>query len=89
MVHNNKKFREKTKTIYNPRWSPAGNYIYFLREEDGTQELVKLEASPNPSKEKIKVIQTGLQAYGFSISRDNKKLCYTKYNEYLNLGLYL
>ena len=88
MVHNNKKFGKKQKTIYNPRWSPAGNYIYFLREEDGTQELVKLEASPNPSKEKIKVIQTGLQAYGFSISRDNKKLCYTKYNEYLNLWDY-
>ena len=31
------------------------------------------------------IINTGLQAYGFSITRDNKKLIYTKYVSYSNL----
>ena len=79
------KIWEETRELYSPRWSPDGNYIYFLREEDETQELIKLEVSSNFSNDRHKVILTGLQAYGFSITRDNKKLCYTKYNNYSNL----
>ena len=50
-----------------------------------TQDLMKIEVSSNISDKEPKVVQTGLQAYGFSITRDNKKLCYTKYNDFSNL----
>jgi len=46
---------------------------------------MKIEISSNTLDKAPKVIQTGLQAFGFSITRDNKKLCYTKYNESSNL----
>ena len=46
---------------------------------------MKIEFSSNSLEIKPEVVQTGLQAYGFSITRDNKKLCYTKNNDYSNL----
>ena len=47
---------------------------------DQLRDLMKIEVSSNISEVKPKVIQTGLLAYGFSITKDNKKFCYTKYN---------
>ncbi|RPI68033.1 MAG: hypothetical protein EHM47_15010, partial [Ignavibacteriales bacterium] len=79
------KILEENKGIYSPRWSPDGNYIYYLQENEATQDLMKIEISSNTIDKAPKVIQTGLQAFGFSITRDNKKLCYTKYNESSNL----
>ena len=49
---------------------------------------MKIEVSSNISEVKQKAIQTGLLAYGFSITKDNKKFCYTNYNTYSNLWIY-
>ena len=46
---------------------------------------MKIEISSINSDNEAQVIQTGLQAYGFSITKDNKKLCYSKYNVFANL----
>ena len=81
------KLLEETNNIYSPRWSSDGNFIYFLQNNDMTQDLLKIDLI-NYSKESPKIIQTGLQAYGFSITKDNRKLCYTKINHYSNLYLF-
>ncbi len=80
-----RKILEETKSIHCPRWSPDGNHIYYLQENGPTQDLMKLEISTNTSDEIPNVIQSGLQAYGFSITSDNKKLLYTKHNVFSNL----
>ena len=61
--------------------------IIFIicRSNEMTQDLMKLRISSITDVKVPNVIQTGLQAYGFSITRDNKKLCYTKYNSLSNL----
>ncbi len=46
---------------------------------------MKLKVASVTSDKSSQVIQTGLQAYGFCITRDNKKLCYTKRNDFSNL----
>jgi len=46
---------------------------------------MKLKVASVSSNNSSQVIQTGLQAYGFCITRDNKKLCYTKRNDFSNL----
>jgi len=79
------KILEANKSIYSPRWSPDGNYIYYLQSNEMTQDLMKIEMSSNNSDLTPTVIQTGLQAYGFSITRDNNKLCYTKKDVFSNL----
>ena len=76
---------EKTKALYSPKWSLDGNHIYYLQENGQTRDLMKVDVSSNISEIKSKAIQTGLLAYGFSITKDNKKFCYTKYNEFSNL----
>lgn len=83
------KIIEANKSIYSPRWSPDGNYIYYLQENEMTQDLMKIEISSTTSERASQVIQTGLLAYGFSITRDNKRLCYTKDNSYSNLWKFI
>ncbi len=82
------KILDEDKAIYSPRWSPDGNHIYYLYTNETTQDLMKIEISSINSDKESQVIQTGLQAYGFSITRDNKKLCYSKYNVFANLWVY-
>lgn len=76
---------EETNGIYSPRWSSDGNYIYYLQSNGMTNDLMKTEISSIIDGKKSQVIQTGLQAYGFSITTDNKKLSYTKHNVSANL----
>ena len=83
-----KKILENTGVLYSPKWSLDGNHIYYLQENGPTQDLMKVEVSSNSSEVKPKAIQTGLLAYGFTITKDNKKFCYTKYNTYSNLWLF-
>jgi serine/threonine protein kinase len=71
--------------IFSPRWSTDGNLIYYLRANETTQDLMKIEFPSNTLDRESKVVQTGLLAHGFSITGDNKKLCYTKYNYLSNL----
>ncbi len=82
------KFFDEDKAIYCPRWSSDGNYIYYLQFNEGTTDLMKIETSSNSSNKKSEVVLTGLLAYGFSITRDNKKLCYTKDNDFSNLWFF-
>ena len=79
------KILDEDKAIYSPRWSADGDYIYYLQSNETTQDLMKIAVSSNISDIKPEVIQTGLQAFGFSITRDNKKLLYTKINVLSNL----
>ncbi|MBK7377955.1 MAG: protein kinase [Ignavibacteriales bacterium] len=79
------KILEETKSIYSLRWAADGNYIYYLQSNEMTRELMKIEASSSSSDKIPKVVQAGLHSFGFSITRDNKKLCYTKYNASSNL----
>jgi serine/threonine protein kinase len=83
------KILEGTKSIYSPRWSPDGNYIYYLQSNEMTQDLMKLKVSSFNSDNDPEVVQTGLQAYGFSITRDNKELCYTKRDVFSNLWSFI
>ena len=87
-----RKILEETKSIHCPRWSPDGNHTYYLQSNELiyqsselTHDLMKIEvSSPTSNKEAI-VVQPGLLAWGFSITRDNKILCYTKYSAFHNL----
>ena len=76
---------EGMEKIYSPRWSLSGKYIYYLQSNEMTKDLMKLEVSSITADKVPQVIQTGLLAYGFSITRDNKKLIYTKDNSFSNL----
>ena len=73
-----KKIIEGTRDLYSPRWSYDGKYIYYLRSNEMTKDLIKIDASSSVSNQISAVVQTGIQAFGFSLTRDNKKLCYTK-----------
>ncbi len=74
-----RKVIESEKDVWSPRWSANGNDIYYLQERKGTRDLMKIEISSDGTVEgKPKIILTGLEAYGFSISNDNKKFVYTK-----------
>ncbi len=78
------KIVEVENDIYVLKWSFDGNYIYYLQSDEEaklsneiTQNLWKIEISSD-SEKKSKAIQTGMQAFGFSISKDNRKLCFTR-----------
>jgi len=79
------KILEEKKRLDSPRWSPDGDHIYYIQSNNMTQDLMKIEVSSLTSEITPKVIQTGLNIHGFSITRDNRKLCYTKYNVYSNM----
>ncbi len=79
------KILDEDRSIYSARWSPNGNQIYYLQSNEMTQDLMKIEASSKIQDKAPKVVQAGLLSYGFSITRDNKKLCYTKDNSSSNL----
>ena len=65
MVLNSKKYGKKPEKYFLHDGHLMGIIFIFLEKKMRTQELVKIEV---PSNEPYKVIQTGLQAYGFSIT---------------------
>jgi Tol biopolymer transport system component len=75
--------------IYSPRWSKDGKYIYYLQTNSALQDLMKLETASITTGRNIKTIQSGLNASGFSMTKDNKKFCYTKYNDFSNLWSFI
>ncbi len=79
------KILESNKEIYSPRWSADGKCIYYLLEKDESRDLMKIEVSDEIAENNSKVIFSGLEAYGFSLSSNNKKLVYTKYFGYSNI----
>ena len=79
------KLLESNKEIYSPRWSADGKSIYYLLEKDESRDLMKIVISKEDTESKSKVIYGGLDAYGFSISKNNKNLVYTKYFGFSNI----
>ena len=73
-----KKILVAAKDLYSPRWSFDGKFIYYLQSNEMTKDLRKIDVSSSISDQISTVVQTGLQAFGFSITRDNRKICYTK-----------
>ena len=82
--HQNKLIQD-SNYIYSPKWSVAGNNIYYLRTNGTTQDLMKIVVSSNSSGSTSEIIQAGLQAHGFSLTMNNNKLVYTKINTFSNL----
>ena len=78
---------EDSVGLYSPRWSAHGEAIYYLRARDETRDLnkIKISAADGRAKGEPEILRTGLQAYGITLSRDNKKLSYTKHVAYANL----
>jgi Tol biopolymer transport system component/tRNA A-37 threonylcarbamoyl transferase component Bud32 len=74
-----------------PRWSRAGDAIYFYTYQNELRKLRVRGGEPEGSPE---ILQTGLGATypghkwaGFSITSDGRKLSYVKEQEYSNLWL--
>jgi eukaryotic-like serine/threonine-protein kinase len=76
--------------ISSPAWSPAGDAIYYLRDQGQTRDLVKVEVSGSTDAAKTRetVLLSGLQTLdNFSISAEGKRLFYTRGYQYTNLWL--
>ena len=83
--NNQQKIIESNKEIYSPRWSADGKSIYYLLEKDESRDLMKIEVSDEIAGNKSKAVSGGLEAYGFSLSKNNKRLVYTKYFGFSNI----
>ena len=83
------KILQEIGRYYSPRWSHDGSTIYYLRQNGQTQDLMKIKISSEDGapRGEPKTLQTGLHAFGFTLSRDNKKLTYTKILTHSNLWL--
>ncbi len=76
--------------LNSPRWSAAGDVIYFFRGKGNTQELSKapIDAQSGEIKGQVSVLLTGLQAGTyFTVSVDGTRLAYTRSQSYSNLWL--
>ena len=77
--------------LASPRWSAAGDGIYFLHTSQGqTQELLKVAINPKSgqAKDSASVLLSGLQTGGyFTVSMDGTRLAYSRSQNYSNLWL--
>ena len=70
--------------IESPRWSPAGDSIYYLRTKGSTTELMKVSAARGHAP--ASVLTSGLQmGERLTISSDGSRLAYTRENDNSNL----
>jgi serine/threonine protein kinase len=84
------KVAEDSAMLFSPRWSPKGDAIYYLRDKGQTKDLVKLPISIATGKAKgpASILSSGLQAgQYFTLSKDGKRLLYTRELNYSNLWL--
>ncbi len=73
-------------TIRSAVWSPAGDAVYYLRQEGDTTELIRLPVS-DQSRE-ASVLLSGLETGDyFTLSADGSQLAYTRSQSYSNLWL--
>jgi Tol biopolymer transport system component len=81
------KIVEEIGRYYSPRWSGDGEAIYYLRQNGMTTDLMKIKISYSDGTQigEPQILQNGLHSTGFTISRDTKKLAYTKIENYSNL----
>ena len=76
----------ESENLRSPRWSPAGDAIYYFREEGGTTELVRLPVSGRSTGSSVLV--SGLEAGDyFTLSADGSQLVYTRTQSNANLWL--
>jgi serine/threonine-protein kinase len=68
-----------------PRWGPAGDAIYFVR--DGSELRKVSVASDGEPRGTPEVLQSGLASAGFSVTRDGRMLVYVKEQRHSNLWL--
>jgi len=89
--------RQKNKIIEDPekwlgssRWSPRGDAIYYVREQEPTSDIWKIPISPEtgrPSRAGFPVFEGHQIGYYFTLTNDAKKLAYTREVEHSNLWL--
>jgi serine/threonine protein kinase/Tol biopolymer transport system component len=79
-----RKVVEEKNEIDSPRWSPAGDAIYYVRRRGSTTELVKVAASDRGGAPSV--LSSGLQMGDFfTVSADGSSLAYTRANDNSNL----
>jgi Tol biopolymer transport system component len=81
---------EENTGLFSPRWSLDGQSIYYLRENQYTEDLMKIKISPSTGQAEgpPEILQTGLQSgRRFALSGDNKRLIYARGLNYSNLWL--
>jgi Tol biopolymer transport system component len=78
------KILEEATLIGTIRFSTKGDCIYYARFNKGLMDLLKFDISGRSSK----IILSGIDAFGFSITDDNKILCYTKGSIFSNLWVF-
>jgi serine/threonine protein kinase len=77
---------ENGVTFSSPRWSPAEDAIYYLREEGGSSALVRLPVSGKSAMPSVLV--SGLETGdSFTLSGDGSQLAYTRSQSYSNLWM--
>jgi serine/threonine protein kinase len=84
------KIVEDSVRLSSPRWSSKGDEIYYLRSHGQTEDLMKIKIASAIGKIRgsAQVLQAGLQAGSFfTLSKDNKRLLYTRLQSYSNLWL--
>jgi serine/threonine-protein kinase len=89
--------RQKNKIVENPqkwfgssRWSPRGDAIYYVREQDPTTDIWKIPMSPDtgrPSKAGVPVFEGHQIGDYFTLTNDAKSLAYTREVWHSNLWL--
>ena len=79
-----RKLVEEQKQIDSPRWSPAGDAIYYFRKEGDTTDLVKLSISGRSTESSV--LLSGLETGGyFTLSGDGSQLAYSRTQSFSNL----
>jgi len=83
------KIVEDSVPLSSPRWSSKGDAIYYLRSHGQTLDLMKIKIASATGKVRrpAQIIQTGLQSGIFTLSKDNKRLLYTRVQFHSNLWL--
>ncbi len=81
---------EDSLALFSPRWSADGSVVYYLRSDGQTQDLMKVRISPESGKSQSSpaTLLAGLPFGGyFTLTRDNKRLLYTRETTSQNLWL--
>ncbi|MFZ5519293.1 MAG: protein kinase domain-containing protein [Candidatus Zhuqueibacterota bacterium] len=81
---------EDSVVLYSPRWSGGGDAIYYMRSNGPTRDFMKVPISTATGEAKAQpnILQSGLQAGDyFSLSRNNKRVLYSRELSYSNLWL--
>jgi TolB protein len=81
---------EDNVPIFSAYWSPSGDAIFYLRGRRQAKELWKIPVSSEtgkPSKSATAILPLPQAGKEFSLSRDGRRLLYTKELHYSNLWL--